>query len=264
MAFFREKALLLGGEPNIPASSSFDYIYVGDEFCERRLPDSETISGIAEQCVKSGANLTLVTSYFTGEGIDRLKALLDYIILNSIACELVINDWGVLELLEDYSGHFRAIAGRLLTSRYLSKFNYQDLRSKGAEIVNEDFDCSFPGAFLDFLKTRNITALEFNNTNHLLKTHGQLKKNNIKAHIYLPYYYLNTSRYCSCARGYGSYMRNTDDTCNKECNNLVAIRRDGYLNTDILSMGNTHFVKEKIGIEDLTLDADRVIFNDPF
>lgn len=106
--------------------------------------------------------------------------------------------------------------------------------------------------------------MEFNNSNHLLKTRGQLKENNLKAHIYLPYYYLNTSRYCSSRCGYGSYIRNIDDTCNKECNSLVAIRRDEYLNTDILCMGNTHFVKEKMDIEDLVLDTDRVIFNDLF
>ncbi len=264
MSSFKEKALLLRAVPDNPAPSGFDYIYIGDEFCERLLPDSKTIRSVANQCSGNSANLTLITSYLTGEGIDKLKILLDYIIIDSIACELVINDWGVLELLENYPGCFRVIAGRLLVSRYLSKFHYEDLGSEGAEIADEDFYYSFPRDFLAFLKNKDIIALEFNNSNHLLKTRGQLKENNLKSHIYLPYYYLNTSRYCSCARGYSSYMQNIDDTCNKECNSLVAIRRDKYLNTDILSRGNTHFVKEKMGIEDLGLDADRVIFNDLF
>ncbi|MFH1397118.1 MAG: hypothetical protein ABIH27_01015 [Candidatus Omnitrophota bacterium] len=264
MPGFKEKALLLRAEPDNPIPPGFDYIYIGDEFCQRCLPDSKTIRNTADQCAGSNANLTLVTSYLTGEGIDRLKVLLDYILLNSIACELVINDWGVLELLEDYPACFRVIAGRLLISRYLSKFNYQDPVSAGSGKLENDFYYSFPWDFLTFLKNRNITALEFNNSNHLLKTRGQLKKNNLKAHIYLPYYYLNTSRYCSCARGYGSYMQNIDDACNKECNSLIAIRRDNYLNADILSRGNTLFVKEKKAIDDLGLDADRVIYNDQF
>lgn len=251
-------------EPVNPDLSGFDYIYAGDEFCERCLPDDKTISGFARRCAENGTRLTLVTSYFTGEGIDRLKILLDYVILNSIVCELVINDWGVFELLESYPASFRVIAGRLLTSRYLSKFHYQGSKNAGEQAGSGDFYYSFPQDFLVFLKSMDVSALEFNNPSHLLKTRGQLTENNLKAHIYFPYYYLNTSRYCSCARGYGAYLHNVDDACNKECNSLASVRKDAYLNTDMLSIGNTHFVKEKKSIEDLGLDADRIIYNDPF
>lgn len=141
-------------EPDNPVILGFDYIYIGDEFCQRLLPDSETIRSVANQCAANGARLTLVTSYLTGEGIDRLKALLDYIISNSIACELVINDWGVLELLENYPARFRVIVGRLLVSRYLSKFHYQGPETAGAEIADEDFYYSFPRISSLFLKIR--------------------------------------------------------------------------------------------------------------
>lgn len=262
MPKFKEKAFLLNKESDKLVFSGVNYIYTGDEFCQRLLPGIKTISRLAGQCIENKVGLTLVTSYLTGDGVDNLKFLLNYIISENIDCELVINDWGVVELLRDYPGRFRVIAGRLLTSRYLNKFHYQPEGVKKDREICDDFYYLFPQDFLDFLKNSGISSLEFNHSNHLAKTYRQIQENGLKAHLYYPYYYLNTSRYCSCAGEYVSYLQNTDKSCKRECDSSIAVRKDRHLHADILSRGNTLFLRENKKIEDLGLEADRVIYND--
>lgn len=260
-----EKAFFL--EDNVIQSkplSDFEGVYMGDEFCERRLPSILALENICNHYSRLNLDLTLTTPYLTNEGIKKFAQILDYIVKEKLNLrEIVINDWGALKLLRDYNDRFRIILGRVLVSRYL-KILHSKAKLKGYRIDEEkiEFYYLFPDSFLDFIKEKNITALEFNSSYHLATTYKQLLKYRFKIHIYYPFVYLTTTRYCSCINGFNSYFRSAIENCNKECKEYSAVMTNSNFAQSIYIKGNAYFIKQNEDINCLDLKLDRIIYND--
>jgi hypothetical protein len=148
----REKALFL--DPRLaggPACDGYDRIYIGTEFCERLLPSVAMLETVLSRRAKAALPLTLVTPYLTDAGMGRVEKLLRLLSRRGPeAMEVVCNDWGTLHLLGTrYRGRFQPVLGRLLMGRW---------------IWSRDGP---PDAFLDFIRGRGISRLEFNCYRHL-------------------------------------------------------------------------------------------------
>jgi hypothetical protein len=229
---FKERAVFLKELSFQPVSGRFDSsqrLYIGDEFCERRLPTPALLAKAAGWAAENGRKLTLVTPNLTDNGIDRLPELLD-ILADKEGCEfeVVVNDWGGLSLVNSrYKGRFRLILGRLLMPKALS------MASGGS--VFEDF--------LDFARERGITGLEFNTLPSSGILRSQLAGCGLASHLYLPYRFMAVTRFCSCAGGYalnyrdatretGSGKARTPDCCNRGCLSHFSIMTGKLLGAD--------------------------------
>jgi hypothetical protein len=82
--------------------------YLGNEFCERLLPDTRSL----QACI-TGARFafTLTTPLVSDSGLRRLHPLLE---LLPDGNEVIVNDWGVLHLLRRDFPRLTPVVGRLL------------------------------------------------------------------------------------------------------------------------------------------------------
>ncbi len=90
---------------------AFDRLHFGNEFCERLIPDRESLKRALAASEAAGMELALLTPQVGDDGMKRLGSLFQ---LLPDGTEITVNDWGVLRLLqEDYPG-LRPVAGRQL------------------------------------------------------------------------------------------------------------------------------------------------------
>lgn len=231
-----EKSILWDGIPSIQNEDDFCRIYFGNEFCEKRLPDAVEISRIIHWASENNKGVTFLSPYSTDEGINNIKKIVRQLHEKCPGAEVVINDWGVLQILMELGGQFELVLGRLLVSRYL---NILHMDSDKACITT---DLTFPESFISFLQKKKIKKIEFNFYEHFECVRDQLKQSNIKAHLYYPYVYTATSRYCHAAGGYSSYFVNIDGKCDKRCKHEFAIVKNEKFELPLILDGNTYFL----------------------
>lgn len=87
----------------------FDRIHFGNEFCERLLPRASQIKTVVGWGREQNLAITLLTPMLADDGIVRLPKLFECLPDQS---EVVVNDWGVLRLINKHYTHLRPVAGR--------------------------------------------------------------------------------------------------------------------------------------------------------
>ena len=65
----KEKAYFLFDEQKICGKQRYSRIYIGNEFCDRRVPSLDSLKKIIDWCSDMFCELTLVTSCMTNEGL---------------------------------------------------------------------------------------------------------------------------------------------------------------------------------------------------
>lgn len=89
-------------------------LYFGHEFCEHRIPDREAVQMAYTAAGERGLEFTLVTPYVTDRGLDALLPLFRFLTGLTVGVEVVVNDWGVLNMLSRDFPQLRPVLGRLL------------------------------------------------------------------------------------------------------------------------------------------------------
>ena len=93
----------------------YQRIYWGVEFCQNLIPNLVDTENILEFVKKNDLKFSFVTPFVTERGLKRLKEIFSWLKKKKIGCEVVVNDWGVLEYLHDeFSKYFGLALGRLL------------------------------------------------------------------------------------------------------------------------------------------------------
>ncbi len=242
-----EQALLWDSPKEPFPAGAAGRLYIGDEFCERKMPSPGELKTLQEEASAAGFSITLLTPYLTEKGVEVFDELLTCL-GSGKGSEVVINDWGALKtagsLLSD-----GIVLGRLLVSSYLTKTAASSF---------------FPEPFLDFLESRNIRRLEFNTPGHLAAVRPQLGRRGFKAHLYWPYAYATTSRCCSAARGYVACLTDPGQPCAHECAHSVAVMRRGPGARPFYVRGNAYFIREDEKSLSPQAFPDRIVFNDFF
>jgi hypothetical protein len=104
--------------PDQQVLSRFSRIYLGNEYCEWRMPTPRDV----DACLEMRLPVTLLTPLVTGVGIRAVQAILDRLADRGDGSEVVANDFGVLAMLQGRTG-LTAIAGRLLTRNFIDIFD---------------------------------------------------------------------------------------------------------------------------------------------
>ena len=238
----REQALFIARKDNLTyLTESYQRVHFGDEFCERLLPADRDLQEVMEQVRGRGLAFTLVTPYVTEAGLERVRRLAG---LLPETTEVVVNDWGVLRMLErDFPG-LVPVLGRLMTKikrgprivNFLDRLPPQALR----HIRRTNLDV--PG-YRTFLAAHHIERAELDNPLQGLDLTGV--PGGLKLSLHIPFVYVTTTRFCLVAncdkpekKGFIGVF-----PCHQECRKYTFYLDNAVMTTLLIRRGNTLFYK---------------------
>lgn len=232
---------------------SIEYIYFGNEFCEYRIPTIVQFKRMFELCEKEKIKLVLVTPVVTDYGIERISQLLDFIAEQDYLLDIVVNDVGVLQLINQKKIKCAIIAGRILDkTSHDSRASVKELDlyygKNGKKFAMTPGVIS--GQALQVYQKYGIDRFEFD----LPKIGLDIPKN-IKSSVYWPYSYLTTGRVCMLRatelngnrkflvgnRGCGQLCRKYQVEKRKPINGFGFENKDRITDLFLFQRGNTVF-----------------------
>lgn len=250
-----EKALLLSPKLAVEDPTAWDRLYVGHEFCQRLLPDEQTLNQFGEQ-KPDGLSMTLVTPYVTDEGLAAVENLVRrYLVEKPLFDEVVFNDWGVFRRLRQYGG--KRVLGRLLVRqlrdpRVLSRAHMAkgEVAVAGDLAINEDFQ--------DFLLENDIKRIELDT----LPENIDAIANRFRVSLYRPFTYVTTTRLCPLAdlADRPERISQIAATCSRECLDGGFLLTNKLMDRDLYLFGNALFFENPwTNQTDALAGIDRVI-----
>ncbi len=260
-----EKAIfvtILKNAKKLSSLKEYERLYLGNEFCENLIPSIKEVKETIKFCNENNLKFTFVTPYITNKSIELLKDIFIIISKEKPSSEIVINDYGILEIMKELNlmTSLKPVLGRLLvkmkTEPRIKMFLNNKRLMKHYRKSNIDSD-----ALKSFLVSNKIYRVEFNNTIQGIGTN--LSGSKIKGSIYYPYVYVTTTRRCvsnsadviSKKKKIGIYP------CRKECKKYIIKMQSKMLPLEIIIKGNTEFYVNYNLQDDLKLlGINRVVY----
>jgi len=250
-------------------SQGFTRLYFGVEFCERLIPSTDDLSDALEYTREKGLDFSLVTPYVTDAGLKKLVLLFDYLKDRDISCEVVVNDWGVLNLINRRFRFFNPVLGRLLTKQKRGPkiasllgqktvtrpllnpenpgfrgFMIQKKLPSGAAPYYKGANTASVPVIHDFLVSRGVKRIELDNTLQGLQTD---LPPDMSASVYTPYVYITTTFFCpsaGCADKENSRLKIMP--CSRECRRYIFRLKNDSMPVEIILKGNTCFYENPV------------------
>lgn len=170
-------------------------IYIGNQFCHNLIPDKELFRKLLEQANQEQLAITLEFPYLRDELIEETMELLHeiYIFQKNLSkpIEIVVNDWGMLKLLQDKTDIFSCNLGILLNKRRKDpRLPYKQGWKENVDKLSEN---NLNGAeYYHFLRDKwKITRFEQEACGYTI--HVPKGKNS----LHVPFYQTNTSQFCT-------------------------------------------------------------------
>ena len=168
-----------------------DRLYIGNQFCHLLFPDEVLLFEMMEKAVAERLEITLVFSYMREYQLDSVAHLLRKADLwcqaHNCQIEVVVNDWGMAEILKNQTENLVPCLGTLLNKckkdpRISYKMGDKKLFEKNC--LNAEF-------YRDFLRNHyRISRFEWEACGYIQQF--PVGKNS----LHLPFYQTNTSQYC--------------------------------------------------------------------
>lgn len=247
-----EWALQLANIQDWPVEEKYPYnrLYFGSEFCQNRVPGEKQVLAAWNQARSKGWAFTLVTPYVTEKGLAKITKILEALVNNTERSdgkeekmEVVVNDWGVFQLLTTRFPQLTPVMGRLLQKvlrdpRVINSKNEEKI-SGPAVVESSGLDnCSLTNLwFSTFLKKRGVVRVEFDNLLQGLEVN--LKALGFVGSLYFPYGCITTGRAClpgSLNKPAAEKFRGAS-RCGQECREVNFVLQPG----DYQVRGNTVF-----------------------
>lgn len=255
----REKALFISIKENLKyLTDDFQRVYFGDEFCDRLIPSEKELKAVMTATEKRGLPFTLVTPYVTEAGLAKLEKLF---LLLPDKTEVVVNDWGVLRVLNSRFAGLVPVLGRLMTKlkRGPRIVNFLDRLPKDAVDHLKRTNLGVP-IYSRFLKDHSIFRAEIDNPVQGLDLSDVPER--IKLSLYIPFAYVTTTRFCLTA--------NCDDPnkkgmigvfpCGRECRRYTFYLDNPVMKKLLIRRGNTLFYQNTEIPEGIdSFNIDRVV-----
>jgi len=260
-------------------SSRYKRIYFGNEFCQKLIPTQNILGRVLEFTRGKNLYFTFLTPFVTDAGLEVLDKLFYFLVNNLNTPEVVINDFGVLDLIDEKYKQIQPILGRLAfrqkrDPRFLNMFSGRQktkiyLRPQGNNIIvlpkpipvalkeaytksNIDFS-----EVKSFLLRKRIKRVEVDNLLHGLNL--DLPKE-MAASVYVPFGYITVTRYCPMLTEKQRIERITD--CNRDCQRRFYKLRASCMPKVIYKKGAAQFYKNNtVQIKKWTMmGIDRIIY----
>ena len=157
-------------------------IHLGNEFCERLLPEPETLAA----CLAHPRfALSLTLPILSDQGMKRVLPLLDAL---PSGHEVIVNEWGALRLLRRSYPNLKPIAGRLLCKQI------KDPRLPSPEWASLYPSGIYSEPFAAFLMDYGISRMEVDIPPHVHA--ASLNNGSIQLSAHLGYGYVMKGRMC--------------------------------------------------------------------
>lgn len=251
------------------SNEKIKYLYYGTEFCEMLLPNTRQVIDLVDICHCHNINPVLVTPTVTDWGIKKIEKIIEELLArNVVDLTVVVNDFGVLELLKKKK--IKCIMGRLFDkishdSRGYSDDFYKYYGEDGMRYAKSPGNLS--NCFINCINQYNINRFEFD----MPKIGIDLYNSNFAYSLYWPYSFISTGRVCL----FKSFNQNAENKflvngkCDLKCKTLQLQRRkprNGFVIENniiyneeyIYQIGNTSFYIPHIDTENIN-QFDRLI-----
>lgn len=245
-------------------NQEFKYLYFGNEFCEYRIPKSNQVKNFLEICEKEELIPVFVTPVVTDFGLERIDDCLKYLNSYNGKLSIVVNDYGVMELLKRDNIKFEIIAGRILDKlSHESRASYEDLYKY---YDKEGLKYAMTPGILSkshrkVLDKYNVVRYEFD-----FPKIGIVTSTKTRLSLYWPYSYETTGRVC-LFRSFdkvGNKKFLVGSHCKINCKNVIVERVTTSNKTNakyyLFQVGNTMFyLNETIDLNQISTIFDRLI-----
>lgn len=206
---------LLGGNApegafwRVPPGVQFSRLYLGNEFCEFRIPTLPELHRTLEFAVP----LTLLTPLVCDRGLDKLRKLFQALPKGS---EVVCSDWGVLRELRADFQELVPVLGRTLI-RALKEPRVP----VGSGPTLKQTDLALPG-FVGMLKSQGVSRVEIDLPPARLGM--DLRPLGLSGSLHLPFGHVAWGRACMVGSLHLPYERKFEPgaPCRQECRGLLA------------------------------------------
>lgn len=208
----------------------FQRIYFGQETCENLLPTLKSVEQAVEIAKQREVSFTLATPYVSPKGIVELRKIFDYLVSLDQEIEVVVNDFGVLHLINTEYSKLIPVLGRLLIKmkrdpRFsLSGYDIANIEIKNIKKVESNQLEVLQGSSLElpsYQKFLNDKGIERAGMDTIPQGVDPkiLKKWGLKIDLYWPWTYITSSRSCAIAAHtqVGKDYHPTDELCEFQC-----------------------------------------------
>lgn len=170
-------------------------IYVGNEFCHHLFPTTHQLISILEKAKAEGIEVTLASTYMRDQLLEETEAFTNEIYTwcqkNAFMIEVIVNDWGMIQLLKDKKDYFQFSLGILLNKRRKDpRYQYKSgYATQTGQLAKNSLNGEEYRAYLS--KQCNINRYEYEACGYRMEI--PTKHNS----LHLPFYQTNTSQYCT-------------------------------------------------------------------
>jgi hypothetical protein len=244
-----EKGLHLLSFPGPGPLEQYGRLYIGDDFCERLTPAASGLEEILEFARHNDKKITLLTAYCTREGLNNLEPVLKALNSSGSEIEVVVNDLGVLRILNGRFRNLTAALGRLYTSGLLRPYFWNsgifEPNSEILKFYRGKYELS--AEYFDFLRENRVTRVEFDNVCSLPLFAERFASEGFGVSMYYPFTFITTSRRCLFAGGKLYSNKPALPDCSKEClgSRLILQNKTDYPEQKIFVKGNAQFIRRK-------------------
>lgn len=209
-----EKVILINRYKNInEINQKFHRIYFGNEFCEKLYPNINEFLKISKYCEEDNKKISILTPHTSSKELPKIIKSLKIIDNLNKNYEIIINDFGILNIIKKLSLNANLVWGRLFQNHI--------------KLGNNNL----------FLKEYKINRTEYDRIEDIDK------KNKIDKTLYYPYVFITKTRYCVFSNLYSNENKGLIE-CRKEClKNLLKLNNENLIKPTILR-GNSQFIKK--------------------
>jgi hypothetical protein len=238
-----EQAVFVSKVENLKyCDEDFSRLYFGMEFCERLIPDAADLKKVISFVNEKKIDFTLVTPYVTEDGLERVERLLGTLAEAKPGSEVVFNDWGMFQVMNDKYPELIPVLGRMLNKmkRGPRLLNVLDKIPLESVTYYRSPSITIP-EIREFLLKKGIYRVEFDNLFQgidLERCGDEIKKT-----LYMPFAYITTTRLCLtalCDRP--DKVKEVGITpCGHECQRYTFYLKNPIMITNLIRKGNTIF-----------------------
>lgn len=216
-------------------------VYLGDEFCIHKQPSFADFAAVKKL---TGRNPVLLSTLLNEPALERWEKLLAECAKKAPGTEIVVNDLGLLYLInKKYRGRFSITLGRLMTyffdrKKILVPGTKAGLGLDGEkpETWEKGIDVTPIAYIKSFLKRYAVERVE-TDTEHILKKYAD--NTDVKIAFHHPLSLMALTRFCPFRGGLTS-------ECKGPCGKRLLRLTTKHLEYPIFSKGNAYFVKNKL------------------
>ncbi len=201
-----------------------DRLYLGNAFCHLLFPDENELFSMLEKARREGIKVTITGSYVREYQLEHTEQLLekleDWCSRNGTELEIVVNDWGMADMLKGKTYCLKPCLGVLLNKRKKDpRMPYK--KGNRALLGQNSLNAEFYRAYLE--REFGIHRFEWESCGYEQQIPDSDPGSGTENHLHLPFYQTNTSQYCTlyagCEwgdRGRQNFVTDCDKRCEKQ------------------------------------------------